>query len=129
MNRKFYQNRELSFEDCICLFQDAWHQSDDKWFDELDCSKSFTRRKIDISFDEFIKRLKASDFVQWRYIKDEDIITKEEMFEVFVRFDEWLNEPKDDHILRKHRDLFGWVRIPFAEAFPLIADYDLKEIV
>ena len=129
MNRMFYQNTSLSFKDCISLFKEAWHKSSDKWFDELDCSKSFGRQMIDMSLDEFIEKLKDSDFVQWRFIKDEDIITKEEMFEVFVRFDEWWDKPEDDYILRKHRDLFGYVRIPFADAKQIIADYDLKEIV
>ena len=56
----FYDVKNLSLKDRRNLMKLAKAYSLEWWVDELDCSKSFTRQKIDMSFEEVLKKFKLS---------------------------------------------------------------------
>lgn len=60
----FYDHAHLSNKQKIELFYDAKEQSYEWWVDILDCEKSIARQKIEMSFEDIIKKFgKGSHFV------------------------------------------------------------------
>ena len=67
---------ELSFDQKIALLRKAKELSTHFWVDELDCSKSFCRQKIEMSFDDAMKLFddKAILGIYHRYLSPENHI-------------------------------------------------------
>jgi hypothetical protein len=56
----FYNINNLTLKDRRSLIKFAKDNSLDWWVDELDCSKSFARQRIDMPFEEVSKLFKLS---------------------------------------------------------------------
>ena len=60
----FYTSKSLGLKKKKAILEDAYQKCYEWWVDELDCSISYTRRKIEMSFVEIMKMLdKKSHFV------------------------------------------------------------------
>lgn len=52
-----YDVKELSLDRKIQLLHEAYQKCYNWWIDKLDCSESFHRQKIDMSFEDAIQKL------------------------------------------------------------------------
>ena len=58
----FYNINELSFKKKIELLKDAKETCFNWWTDVLDCSKSFARQRVEMSFEEAIRKCNEHTF-------------------------------------------------------------------
>ncbi len=52
----FYDDTHLSVQQKIELMRNAKEQSYEWWVDILDCSKSYSRQRIEMSFEDILKK-------------------------------------------------------------------------
>lgn len=57
MSHQHFATRKLSLKQKLDLLRRAVEKCDHWWVDILDCSKSFCRQKIEMSFEEILKKL------------------------------------------------------------------------
>jgi len=53
----FYDVREMSLEDKINICKEVKELAYEWWVDKLDCSESWARQKIDMSFEDILDKL------------------------------------------------------------------------
>lgn len=127
MDRVIFYNDRLKQLDHIDLFESAWELGTAKWIDELDTEKSPLRKRVDMPLNEFIDKAENADYLMTRYTSEADRETGVMMFEVFMTFIEWktLDKGAQRWMTMRHRDLFGWIRIPLEDAEEIIVRYGL----
>ena len=59
----FYETSNLSLDEKLNLFRKAKEKCVHWWVDVLDCSKSFARQRIEMSFDDILQKLNDDAYV------------------------------------------------------------------
>ena len=116
LDRAFYNNPRLSDDQLIQAFSEAWGLADSTLIDELDCRRPDGRKRVDMSFDDFVHWLKrCNKFRAFSFVDEKVYAEGERIFTAFVRFADPVVE----------RDLFGWAHVPLNKAQNLIQRYGL----
>jgi hypothetical protein len=64
----FYNLDTLSLDEKIALLKDAYDVCFEWWADKLDANKSWSREKIDVTFDEMIAKINDNDKFHFVFI-------------------------------------------------------------
>lgn len=111
----FYNTDTLSTDKKIELMEEAKGLCNEWWVDELDCNKSWSRRKIEMSWEDAIERFRnVKGFCFFTIIKRQAF---DNHFEVGYRIQD------------NHRDLFLWIIVPEKFSESLIDKYGLEELI
>jgi hypothetical protein len=108
---KFYNVHNLDLKVKLEIIYDAKNCATEWWVDELDCSKSFARQKIDMSFEDILKKF-----------------TNAALFNVVNRRghnDPWYGEISF-RAMEPAIDYFLWINVTQGHLDRLIEKYNLK---
>lgn len=107
----FFNIRDLSLTDKQILLNQAYEKSSSFWVDHLDCSKSWSRVKVDMTYEEVLTKLEASSH-----------------FTVILR-----NNPNGEVYgevgFVSNDSYYLWIILPEDKFMQLVGDWKLKPVV
>jgi len=110
----FYNTRELTLAQKIALIKDCMEICFNWWTDKLDCSESWARQRVDLTFEEIMGKF-----------------NDEAHFVVIDRKYYFLNEKKHFEIAFRTMtaiDYFLWILVEDEKMLMIIEKYNLKPI-
>lgn len=107
----FFNIHELSLKEKKELLNQAYEKSSSFWVDHLDCSKSWSRVKVDMTYEEVVKKLEHSSHFTV-------ILRKNPMGEVYGEVGFVSND-----------SYYLWIILPEDKFMELVSDWNLKPIV
>lgn len=115
MSDIFYYTNDLNLDKRIDIFNLAKELCYNWWVDILDCSKSFAREKIEMSYEDAMKKFNMSSH-----------------FRVILRREYWRN-PIKEYIQVVYRtsttpDYFLWIEVDSKHLDTFIEKFNLKPI-
>jgi len=111
----FYNTRELTLEQKIALLDDSKAVCFHWWVDKLDCKVSFSRKRINMPYEEIMQ--KFDNLVH---------------FVVIDRKESLLDEPKNFEVgfrtMSTSIDYFLWILVEDTKMIPILKKYGLQPI-
>lgn len=107
----FFNIRDLSLTDKQDLLNQAYEKSSSFWVDHLDCSKSWRRVKVDMTYEEVLTKLESSSH-----------------FTVILRNNP-LGEVYGEVGFVSNDSYYLWIILPEDKFMELVSDWKLKPVV